>query len=152
MRFLITILFLLSLAGNLYPQDNNTPVSFTLGDRDRLMRNEQKIENVRTEINALRTEIDVRFESVNKQFDSVNGRIDSVNGRIDDLKDQIGFLTTLIIFVLGGLMSLIGFVIYDRRTAIKPVQRNQQKLEDALVDYSKDHPDLRDILKNAGIL
>ena len=152
MRFVTAILFLFLIVGDLFSQDNNTPVSFTLGDRDRLMRNEHKIENVRTEINALRTEMNVRFESVDKQFESVNRRIESVNGRIDDLKDQIGFLTTLIIFVLGGLMSLIGFVIYDRRTAIKPVQRNQQKLEDALVDYSKNHPDLRDILKNTGIL
>ena len=130
MRFLTTILFLLLVAGNLYSQDNNTPVPFTLGDRDRLMRNEQKID-------AFRTEMNVRFESVDKQFESV--------------KEQISFLTTLIIFVLGGLMSLIGFVIYDRRTAIKPVQREQAKLEDALIEYSKKHPEFRDILKNAGI-
>jgi hypothetical protein len=143
MKLISVILFLaLSLAA--FAQDNNTPVPFTLGDRDRLMRNEQKID-------ALRTEINVRFESVDKQFESVNGRIESVNGRIDDLKDQIGFLTTLIIFVLGGMMTLIGFVIYDRRTAIKPVQHKQDKLEDILVEYSKKHPDLRDILKNAGI-
>ena len=138
MQFLTTILFLLLVAGNLYPQDNNTPVPFTLGDRDRLMRNEQKID-------ALRTEMNVRFESVDKQFESVDKQFESI-------KEQIGFLTTLIIFVLGGLMSLIGFVIYDRRTAIKPVQREQARLEDALIEYSKKHPDFRDILKNAGIL
>jgi hypothetical protein len=137
MRFVTTILFLFLIAGDLFSQDNNTPVSFTLGDRDRLMRNEQKID-------ALRTEMNVRFESVDKQFVSVNDRI-------SDVKEQMGFITTLLMFVLGGLMSLIGFVIYDRRTAIKPVQRSQEKIEDILVEYSKKHPDLRDILKNAGI-
>jgi hypothetical protein len=137
MRFVITILFLFLIAGDLFSQDNNTPVSFTLGDRDRLMRNEQKID-------VLRTEMNVRFESVDKQFVSVNDRI-------SDVKEQMGFITTLLMFVLGGLMSLIGFVIYDRRTAIKPVQRSQEKIEDILVEYSKKHPDLRDILKNAGI-
>ena len=121
MRTITAILFLFLFAGNLYPQDNNTPVPFTLGDRDRLMRNEQKIEGVRTEINSLRTEMNVRFESVDKQFESVEGRIESVNGRIDDLKDQIGFLTTLIMFVIGGMMTLIGFVIYDRPSYVKPV-------------------------------
>ena len=145
MRFVTFILFLSFFAGNLYPQDNNTPVPFTLGDRDRLMRNEQNIKNVRTEINALRTEMNVRFESVDKQFESVDKQFESI-------KEQIGFLTTLIIFVLGGLMSLIGFVIYDRRTAIKPVQRDQQRLEDALIEYSKKHPDFREVLKNTGIL
>jgi hypothetical protein len=137
MRFVTTILFLFLIAGELFSQDNNTPVSFTLGDRDRLMRNEQKID-------ALRTEMNVRFESVDKQFVSVNDRI-------SDVKEQMGFITTLLMFVLGGLMSLIGFVIYDRRTAIKPVQRSQEKIEDILVEYSKKHPDLREILKNAGI-
>ncbi|NPA37973.1 MAG: hypothetical protein GXO47_14115 [Chlorobi bacterium] len=137
MRSLAVILFLL-LSVSIWSQDNNTPVAFTLGDRDRLMRNEQKID-------ALRREIDVKFEAVNE-------RIDSVNTRIDDLKDQIGFLTTLVIFVLGGMMSLIGFVIYDRRTAIKPVVRGQDRLEDILVEYSKEDKKLRDILKNAGIL
>jgi cupin superfamily acireductone dioxygenase involved in methionine salvage len=120
------------------------------------MRNEQKIETVRTEINALRTEMNVRFESVDRRFDNMqkdmNTRFDSVNSRIDDVKEQMGFMTTLLIFVLGGLMSLIGFVIYDRRTAIKPVQRSQEKLEDILVEYSKENKKLREILKNAGIL
>ena len=97
MRFVTTILFLFLIAGDLFSQDNNTPVSFTLGDRDRLMRNEQKID-------ALRTEMNVRFESVDKQFVSVNDRI-------SDVKEQMGFITTLLMFVLGGLMSLIGFVI-----------------------------------------
>ena len=138
MRFVTTILFLFLIAGDLFSQDNNTPVSFTLGDRDRLMRNEHKID-------ALRTEMNVRFESVDKQFVSVNDRI-------SDVKEQMGFITTLLMFVLGGLMSLIGFVIYDRRTAIKPVQRSQEKIEDILVEYSKDNKKLRELLKNAGIL
>ena len=122
----------------LFAQDNNTPVPFTLGDRDRLMRNEQKID-------ALRTEMNVRFESVDKQFESVDKQFDS-------LRDQIGFLTTLMIFVLGGMMTLIGFVIYDRRTAIKPVLRGQDRLEDILVEYAKEDKRLREILKNAGML
>jgi len=137
MRHVIVILFFL-ISGISFAQDNNTPVPFTLGDRDRLMRNEQKID-------ALRTEMNVRFESVDKQFESVDKQFDS-------LRDQIGFLTTLMIFVLGGMMTLIGFVIYDRRTAIKPVLRGQDRLEDILVEYAKEDKRLREILKNAGML
>ena len=142
MRFVTFILFLSFFAGNLYPQDNNTPVPFTLGDRDRLMRNEQNIKNVRTEINALRTEMNVRFESIEQKMDV----------KFESQQKQINMIITLLFFLLGGMMSLIGFVIYDRRTAIKPVQRDQQKIEDALIEYSKKHPDFREILKNAGIL
>ena len=148
MRFVTFILFLFFFAGNLYPQDNNTPVPFTLGDRDRLMRNEQNIKNVRAEINGLRTEMNVRFESVQND---INGLEQKMDVKFESQQKQINMIITLLFFLLGGMMSLIGFVIYDRRTAIKPVQRDQQKLEDALIEYSKKHPDFRDILKNAGI-
>lgn len=152
LRLLSIILFVFVLLP-VFAQDSNTAVSFTLGDRDRLMRNEQKID-------ALRTEMNVRFESMQKNIDerfkSVDNKIDerfkSVDNRIDDLKDRIGYNTTLLIFLLGAIMSLIGFVIYDRRTAIKPVQRKQDILEDILVNYSKEDKKLREILKNAGVL
>jgi hypothetical protein len=58
----------------------------------------------------------------------------------------------LLIFIIGAMMSLIGFVVYDRRTAIKPVQRSQDRLEDILVEYSKENKKLRELLKNAGML
>ena len=147
MRHVVAILFLL-ITGVSFSQDNNTPVSFTLGDRDRLMRNEQNIKNVSVEIRALRTEMNVRFESVQKDVKSLEQKMDI---KFDAQQKQISMIITLLFFLLGGMMSLIGFVIYDRRTAIKPVRHKQDKLEDILVEYSKKHPDLRDILKNAGI-
>ncbi len=138
----VFIILLLLLSAVSFAQDNNTPVSFTLGDRDRLMRNEQKIENVRTEINSLRTEMNVRFESLEQKMDI----------KFESQQKQINMIITLLFFLLGGMMSLIGFVIYDRRTAINPIKRNQEKLEDILVEYSKEDKKLREILKNAGIL
>jgi hypothetical protein len=131
MRFLILILLLFTFFGELFSQENNVEVPYTLSDRDRLIRNEQKID-------ALRQELNIRFDSVNK--------------RIDDLQNQMGFMTTLLMFVLGALMSLIGFVIYDRRTAIKPVQRDQKALIDLLGDYAKGDKRLKELMKNAGML
>ena len=131
MRFLILILLLFTFFGELFSQENNVEVPYTLSDRDRLIRNEQKID-------ALRQELNIRFDSVNK--------------RIDDLQNQMGFMTTLLMFVLGAIMSLIGFVIYDRRTAIKPVQRDQKALIDLLGDYAKGGKRLKELMKNAGML
>ena len=131
MRFLILILLLFTFLGELFSQENNVEVPYTLSDRDRLIRNEQKID-------ALRQELNIRFDSVNK--------------RIDDLQNQMGFMTTLLMFVLGAIMSLIGFVIYDRRTAIKPVQRDQKALIDLLGDYAKGDKRLKELMKNAGML
>ena len=134
MRNVIAILFLL-LSVVSFAQDNNTPVPFTLGDRDRLMRNEQKID-------ALRTEMNVRFKNLDQKMDI----------KFESQQRQINMIITLLFFLLGGMMSLMGFVIYDRRTAITPVQRSQKKLEDILVEYSKENKKLRELLKNAGML
>jgi hypothetical protein len=123
-------------------QDNNTPVPFTLGARDWLKRNEQKIESLHVEIDALRTEMNVRFKNLDQKMDI----------KFESQQRQINMIITLLFFLLGGMMSLMGFVIYDRRTAITPVQRSQKKLEDILVEYSKENKKLRELLKNAGML
>jgi hypothetical protein len=52
-------------------------------------------------------------------------------------------------FVLGGLMSLIGFVIYDRRTAIKPVQREQAEISEELIKLKKENSIFRVAMKKA---
>jgi len=131
MRHMVLILLVVISTGELFSQENNVEVPYTLSDRDRLVRNEQKID-------ALRQEMNIRFDSVNK--------------RIDDLQNQMGFMTTLLMFVLGAIMSLIGFVIYDRRTAIKPVQRDQKALLDLLGNYAKEDKRLKELMKNAGML
>lgn len=126
-------------------QDNNTPVSFTLGDRDRLMRNEQNIISLQKEMN-------IRFESIDIRFESVDTRFESVDRRFDAQQKQLDNIFTLMLFLLGGIMGLIGFVIYDRRTAIKPVQREQEAIIKVLTEYSQNNNDLKEILKKAGII
>lgn len=77
-------------------------VSFTHEDRDRLI----KLETM-----------------VVEGFKAINQRIDDTNRRIDDLRD-------LIYVVLGGMIALIGFVIWDRRSALAPAIRKNKELEE----------------------
>jgi len=128
-----------------YAQDNNTAVSFTLGDRDRLMRNEQNLISLQKEMN-------IRFESIDVRFKSIDVRFKSIDRRFDAQQKQLDNIFTLMLFLLGGIMGLIGFVIYDRRTAIKPVQREQELIINVLKEYSKKNSDLKEILKKAGIV
>ena len=162
MKILLTSLFIIIISCA-FAQDNNTPVSFTLGDRDRLMRNEQNIISLQKEMNARFEGIDARFESVNTRFESVNirfesmqkdmnTRFESVDRRFDAQQKQLDNIFTLMLFLLGGIMGLIGFVIYDRRTAIKPVQREQELIISVLKEYSEKNSDLKEILKKAGIV
>ncbi len=120
-------------------------VPYTLADRDRLSRVEAEIEILSTKITSLEEKMDVKFEAVNARFDSVNERIDS-------LFWMMGLMAAFMIFLLG-------YTIWDRRTALKPALEKSASAEDknknliiALREYARKHPDLADILKTHGLL
>jgi len=53
----------------------------------------------------------------------------------------------------------LGFVLWDRRTTLAPVireaedmRRQEKRILDILISYSEKVPELRELLKNAGIL
>jgi chaperonin cofactor prefoldin len=134
------------------------PVEFTQEDRDRIIRLEEGQKPIQVQI--------ARLEEGQK---SLEKQIENTNKRIDDLKEtiqrQIDDLRTLILWVLGvtlgGIGILIGFVIWDRRTAVEPVAKKNEelekrvkeleekegKLEMKLREYAKSEPRLADILK-----
>jgi len=138
-------IFILSLFVSLTclaQERENTAIPFTLADRDRIMRTEQKLDafqkNIDERFISLRNEMTTKFDAQQVQFKAQQKQLDNIY--------------TLMLFVLGAIMSLIGFVIYDRRTAIKPVQQEQENIIRILRKYSEKNNDLSDILKNAGML
>ncbi len=136
---LFIILLLLVFPGQrVWAQEQQVVVPYTLADRDRAIQTEAKI-------NAL----DVRFESIDKQFMYQQKQI-------DDIKTLFywgfGILITLLIFMLG-------YMIWDRRTAMQPALLQASKAEEnsrnlilTLREYSKKHADLAEILRTHGIL
>jgi ABC-type multidrug transport system fused ATPase/permease subunit len=110
-------------------------VPYTLADRDRTILTEAKI-------NALDVKMDAKFESQQRQ--------------LDDIKTLFywgfGILITLFVFMLG-------YMIWDRRTAMKPAleqaskaEENSRNLITMLREYAKKHPDLAEILRTHGML
>ncbi|MEK7275213.1 MAG: hypothetical protein AAB110_08145 [Candidatus Desantisbacteria bacterium] len=80
----------------------------------------------------------------------------AMDKRIDDLRG-------LIYVVLSGIIALIGFVLWDRRTAIAPVVRKAKELEQGfeeervtlrkvLKGYAMVEPRFAEVLRTAGIL
>ena len=51
-----------------------------------------------------------------------------------------------------GIFALIGFVLWDRRTALAPAIKKNEAIERALIGYSENHPDMKEELKHAGVL
>ena len=79
------------------------------------------------------------------------------------LQRQTDDLRTLILWgfgiLFGGMGLLIGFVIWDRRTALEPVARKYRELEEqgekynrALKEYAKVEPKLAEILRSLNLL
>ena len=81
-------------------------VPFTLEDRERIIRLEEG-----------QKAIIQRIEDTNKRIDDMNRRIDDV---ISIMLWDFGVL-------FAGMMTLIGFVIWDRRTALAPAIRKAKE-------------------------
>jgi hypothetical protein len=131
MNKLLILVFVLLFSGILKAQEQQVVVPYTLADRDRTIRLEAKME-------ALETKMDVKFEAV--------------NARIDYLFWLQGIIVALIMFILG-------YTIWDRRTALQPAlaqaskaEENSRNLIATLREYAKKHADLAEILRTHGIL
>ncbi|MBT4972577.1 MAG: hypothetical protein HOM84_08550 [Thiotrichales bacterium] len=83
--------------------------------------------------------VDQRFDAVDKRFDSVDKRFDAIDQRFASLESTMLTLFSAIIILITGL---IGFIIWDRRTALKPLERDMQDIKRTLErDFDMSHPD-----------
>jgi len=93
---------------------------------------------------AMNKQIDDRFAAMNKQIDDrfavMNNQIDdrfaAMNKRIDDrfasMDIQINFLTYFSIAIFTSFIAMIGFLVWDRKTAI---DKASDKFETAIQKY-----------------
>jgi len=96
--------------------------------------------------------LNARFDDVNRRIDDTNRRFDDVNRRIDDTNQRIDDLKGLLYVILAGMFALVGFVIWDRRTALAPAIRRTTILEDALKEFAKKDPKMAEVLRHLGIM
>lgn len=167
----ITLMISVMIAPHIHAKE----VPYTLEDRDRLIRVEegmkeglravhQRIDGVDKRIDGLDKRIDGLERSVHQRIEglerSVNQRIEglerSVNHRIDGLQ---GLMYVVISAVIAQTIGIIGFVLWDRRTALAPAVRKTKELEEReemiekiLKEYAKQEPRLAEILKSAKLL
>jgi len=88
---------------------------YTQADRDRLVRVEAKVD-------ALEKRMDDKFDKIDKEFNKVDKKFD----RLEDKLDRYfmwGFG-----LVLMSIFGLIGFIIYDRRTTLAPVENKTEQI------------------------
>jgi hypothetical protein len=102
-------------------------VPYTLADRDRMIQVEAKV-------------------------DALSARFDQVDRRIDRMEDKFDtYFTWGFGLVLGAIFALFGFIIFDRRTTLAPVKREQDKLLEVLKELGKEDAKIREALKKVAL-
>lgn len=116
---------------------------------------------------ALAQRLDDTNRRMEEGFKTLNQRIDDTNRRIDELKQDLGQRidelrqTMLWGFgvVFAGMFSLVGFVLWDRRSVLTPavrqmddIRKREEKLEAVLREYALKSPELAESLKKIGLL
>jgi hypothetical protein len=73
--------------------------------------------------------VDQRFDAVYQRFDAVDQRFDSMEKRLDSIDRRFAFFQNLMLVLIAGVFGLIGFIVYDRKTALRPVENRIIQLE-----------------------
>lgn len=112
-------------------------------------------------------EIIERLTRLDEGQDALGQRLETlerhVDRRLDDLEQRIDGLERLMLggfgMVFSGMFALVGFVIWDRRSALAPAVRGleemrerEQRLEEVLRKYALRVPDLAEELRRARLL
>ena len=133
-------------------EDEYRPIPYTQKDRDLLIKLDERT-------NYLEQLINERTNYLNERIDNLQKQIDDLR---EDIKWQFGVLFTLIV-------ALFGFIIWDRRTFMKPLEEKvislneetknikekmqlNERLLQALRELSLKDEKLREILKQFNLL
>jgi len=129
-------------------------IPFTIDDRDRLIRTEQKVEALDAKIDmkvaALDSKIDMKVDGLRVEIkEKFDGLRSEMTARFDQL---FNFLWAIIGIFTTMMVSVFGFAFWDRKLSLAPLKRENEKTLMVLRDYAKHQPKLQEILKNAGLL
>jgi hypothetical protein len=141
LKYVILILiFLMRIIPALAQEQQVVP--YTLADRDRIIQMEVKMA-------ALEQKVDARFTALEQKMDT---KFEAVNSRIDYLFWLMSFIGALII-------AMFSYLIWDRRTALKPALEKAQTADlksgsilIMLRDYAKENGELSKFMKRHGLL
>lgn len=143
MKQLLILIAALFLVLSLKAQEQIIP--YTQADRDRMVRVEAQLEALNKRMDDLTSNNDSRSLGVNDKFDEVNKKIDRLEDKFESYF-MWGFG-----LVLMSIFSLMGFIIYDRRTTLAPVESKTERIVKVLKEAAEKDPILRDALKKTAL-
>jgi len=74
---------------------------------------------------ALQEQMDTRFASVDQRFAAIDQRFAAIDQRFE-------FLQQLMLVMIAGVFGLIGFIVWDRYTTLRPMDARLRRIEEDL--------------------
>jgi hypothetical protein len=122
-------------------QEQQIVVPYTLADRDRAIRTEARLET-----------LDAKFGTIDQRFDAIDKRFDAMEKRMDRMEDKFdSYFMWGFGLVLMSIFGLIGFIVYDRRTTLAPVENKTERILKALQEAAEKDTVLREALKKTAL-
>ena len=88
------------------------------------------------DLNAKYTELKAELRRVEgelkAEFKTVRVEIGSVRNEMRQMDKRLEQVWALLMIVIAGIMGLIGFIIWDRKTAMRPIEQEVQLLRQDL--------------------
>jgi len=89
-------------------------------------------EQVDQRFTAMLEQIDQRFNAVDQRFNAVDQRFIAVDQRFEAIERQLDFIQQLMLVTIAGIFGLIGFIIWDRYSTLRPMDTRLRRLEEDL--------------------
>jgi nitrate reductase NapE component len=139
---IINVIFLLQTT---YAQNNIdnkaiTPVPFTLSDRDRLIKLEIKVSEIENQIQEIKEEQKLIRQEIKEIRQELNQEIK------ENRKEIISTVLTLFGILISLILGLFGFIIWDRRTFMRPIERKVIILEQEIANIKEDKNKMQQII------
>jgi len=125
-----------------YSAAQNKAVSFTQDDRNRLIRVDERFYSLEIKVAKLE-------ERINSLEDKIDYKFDALQIQINDIKT---FMLWGFGILFSGMGFLIGFVMWDRRTTLAPVIKENQAIKRVFLKLAENNTDVKKALKEEGIL
>ena len=148
---IITVVFIFLLMSSFVAQAQNTQRDDEIIER--LIRLEMQMA-------AMNEKFEIQMTAMNEKLET---QMTAMNGRIDDLRSLVYVVLGGIMTLICGLLAMMGYVMWDRRTVITPVVKKTKELEQGFEDekvvlwkvlkgYARVEPRFAEVLKTAGML
>lgn len=110
-------------------------------------------------IDGLRQEMNIKIDGLKQEMNTkIDGLRQEMNTKIDNVNIRLDSLQSLLYVILAGMFALVGFVLWDRKTALAPaikktieLEEREEKIEKVLKEYALQEPRLASVLKQTGI-